>query len=69
VWVCSERLPAAPQARPRVCAVVELLHTELAYRFGVDVAIGDAALLHARGDDVALGGKTATRATLLDYRS
>jgi hypothetical protein len=35
---------------------LELMRVCLAHRFGVDVAIGEAAPVHARGDDIALGG-------------
>jgi hypothetical protein len=46
------RTPPHSAARP----FLELLCGCLAYRFGMEVAIGEAAPVHARGDDIVLGG-------------
>jgi len=51
--VVRDRLASAdPGARP----FLELLHTCLVHRFGVDIAIGEDATITGRADDIALGG-------------
>jgi hypothetical protein len=51
--VVRDRLASAdPRARP----FLELLHTCLVHRFGVDIAIGEDATITGRADDIALGG-------------
>jgi hypothetical protein len=49
-WLDRELI--APAARP----FFELLRACLAHRFELDVAIGEARPVLARGEDIALGG-------------
>jgi hypothetical protein len=55
LYAVTAQLSRTPPRSP-VRLFLELLRGCLAYRFGMEVAIGEAAPVHARGDDIALGG-------------